>query len=555
MLPVEILVEIFDVYILSAIYEERYSYSWIRITHVCHRWRVVAMTAPLLWSRIYFDNVVKHNPANDLEKDPSGLNTCVPEMLARSRNTLLDVYICFYYSRSTPRPSETWSIYQTLISSLSRAHTFTIIRHDYRPEDDTWLQDHIPSKAPHLVSLALSGRNLPALFAQCDMPVLRELHVSPAKDAWSTSCIFQGPLTRLRLYEIEDNDFSALLSTLKALPSLEELTIWGDCPEWSAAKTYPDLLDSVSLPRLKSLELVFEDSNSWLALYQRLRLPPTTMFTLHVYVVHMNTTVLRCDQFAPTFLSMLESFTAHSGRRIRGVAYRPTSDALRTSTGVELYTTDILDWRRTPSSEDLDSVSYSTPLHLRPQFHLKLECDHALSPCPPIFLQFLHALPLSETTWLCIGDIEDESGGYPGPCEEELRTLIEAKMPALTTVCLGGGQTAEMVAALLSRTDDPEEGKFLIPHLTTLYLYNASFRFPEARAEEDPSELKDDLMKILVDRANADAYIQRLVLLECSGLWEQDLVDMRETMGRTDWILEWDGVDAFDALLVNPSYL
>ncbi|TCD71705.1 hypothetical protein EIP91_005471 [Steccherinum ochraceum] len=550
MLPPELLVEIFHLHILSVICQYRESYSWIRIAHVCHRWRVIALAAPILWTHIYFDDRIQYDDDHPgcrchFKLTSSPLNTCVPEMLARSGNALLDVYFLWSDWNSNSWSSDVFAVVRALISSLSRAHTFTFITHGcYHKEQDAWLQDLIPSKAPYLSSLSLTGPDLLPLFAQCDTPALRGICLSPAASAWSRPRALQHPLTRLRLHKVQSGDLSALLLTLKALPSLEELTVRGGCAcmSWS----HPHPVDYVSLPRLKSLKLAFKDGTTWLALYERLRIPSSTIFILNVLVPEFEDVPdLHCDQFAPTFLSRLQALTERSGKHICGVAYRSTDYDYGT-TGVELYTTNNPDWLCFTSSHT--SSFFSTFFHLRPPLRLTLEYESQGIACRPVFLQFLYALPLSQTTWLSVGDLIAERDGYTTAFQGELRSLIEAKMANLTTLCLAGRQTTEMVVALLSGKGTVGEEQWLVPHLTTLYLSEAVFRWQEARTEHDPSPFKDELMKVLVDRASAGAYVRRVVLSGCYGVWEQDIAGMRETMGRADWLLEWDGVDSLDVI-------
>ncbi|TCD71708.1 hypothetical protein EIP91_005474 [Steccherinum ochraceum] len=543
MLPPELLVEIFNIFILSAIHQSPQSYSWIRITHVCHTWRAVALAAPVLWSRIYFSDEVRfewHKVDGGSKMIVSSLNTCISEMLARSGNALLDVRLRWTGRRSTSWSSEVFATFRTLLSSVSRARTFTFICHGrYRKEDDAGLEDLISPEAPRLSSLTLIGNGLPALFANCNMPALREVELSPPTQPSTIPHILQHPLTRLHLYQANSVDLDTLLSTLKAVPSLEELLIYGVY----LSQNNHGLQDRVSLARLKWLGLVFEDGQSWLALYDGLRIPPTTKFALDIHILGpRETQMLNCDQFAPTYRSMLRDLATHTGAHIRGVVYRwdCVDPYGAEAMDVELYTTGDC----STSKEDPGPYSKpdSTPLYLRPQYHFKLQYE-STSHCRPIFHQLLHTLPLSKATWLSISDHDQEDGSYIDTLQEELKRWITAKMPCLTTLRLTGRRTTGMVAELLSSTEGSAgQVQWLMPHLTSLHLSEACFRLREACLVTDPSPFKENLMKVLDDRANGGAFVQRVVLSECAGLWEQDVKDMRETMGRTDWELEWDGV-------------
>src|SRR6266705_546725 len=57
-LPPETLAEIFSLFPFSAVAFGDVSYmEWIRVTHICHRWREVALHSPHLWNHINFNKL------------------------------------------------------------------------------------------------------------------------------------------------------------------------------------------------------------------------------------------------------------------------------------------------------------------------------------------------------------------------------------------------------------------------------------------------------------------------------------------------------------------
>ena len=63
-LPTEVIAAIFSIFRLLEIDEPlrldcgvQVYLAWLRVTHVCHQWREIALNNPLLWSRIDFANI------------------------------------------------------------------------------------------------------------------------------------------------------------------------------------------------------------------------------------------------------------------------------------------------------------------------------------------------------------------------------------------------------------------------------------------------------------------------------------------------------------------
>jgi len=213
-LPPETLVEIFSLLPFAAD-DSKYvpHLARIRVTHVCHRWREIALYSPYLWNYINFTKLT-----------PAGIT----EILARAKMSPLH-----FEGEITPRSKARFSaLRRQLETHISHTRHLTLSGEFHA------VLERLKSPAPSLVSLSLTKSCRPYISSQCIIP----------------DSLFNGTapkLTRLELLGCSIGWKSPLLKglqTLKLTPSAQEkptLEDWLDAlNEMSQLKTL--ILDSTT---------------------------------------------------------------------------------------------------------------------------------------------------------------------------------------------------------------------------------------------------------------------------------------------------------------------
>ncbi|KAH9923395.1 hypothetical protein B0H21DRAFT_159608 [Amylocystis lapponica] len=204
-LPHELLVDIFRIVRDT----NRSTWSrrmvWIWLTHVCHYWRAVALSAPSLWDEI----VVTSLPL-------------LQTFIRRSRSTVLAI---------------------TLPDAITNSAALATIITQHAPRIKTlnMLYNAVHSVIPHLKCQMSSVRNLvletpytngystdedelPDIYITKDQfPNLRSLSLTRFVLSW-TSPLFTS-LAHLHLIDLPDPEVSALLDIFAACPALETLSV------------------------------------------------------------------------------------------------------------------------------------------------------------------------------------------------------------------------------------------------------------------------------------------------------------------------------------------
>jgi len=248
-LPAGILARIFHVIAFSG---EPYSLGWVHVTHVCRRWRQIALDDSTLWTHFSLQNTDWPDGLTPLRN-----KDWITERLSRARSALLVVELSALMSKDTlslflPHISHTRELYLRNLSCLHSkiVHEITI------------------QKAPVLECLELSASNTFPIgikhhvrhtFFKGPLPKLRVFCISQILFPWSL--IPRGQLTRLEVALNKEvltpepevpphDDLHQLIDLLVNCPALEVLTLKNCLPatpsELSGGQT-------IHLPRLLRL--------------------------------------------------------------------------------------------------------------------------------------------------------------------------------------------------------------------------------------------------------------------------------------------------------------
>lgn len=237
-LPVEVMIRSFE--ILSEDYPPEDGYSsaeyplgWIIVTHICRRWREIALSHTALW----------HKPAHKL--GPQWFS----EMLTRAHSTPLTIELRSY----SPMSVEEF-IYDALISHHDTLRVVDIYckTANFRHKLPTFLT----RAAPRLYTLKISSHldfDIPPDLFGGDLSQLRHVSFQRVSDTW-----LRAPFQNIVTLEVEHMEssplksFDPLLNILNNNSLLESLKLTGVLPNHTAAAPHGRL---IRLPRLHNITL------------------------------------------------------------------------------------------------------------------------------------------------------------------------------------------------------------------------------------------------------------------------------------------------------------
>ncbi|KAI0056550.1 hypothetical protein BV25DRAFT_1563253 [Artomyces pyxidatus] len=238
--PVEILAHIFSFFKASSSsipHSPCDPPTWLAVTHVCQRWRHVALSFPSLWTDILMH---KH---------------WLSETLTRSKRALICIHIDVYGD------AETLQLIRTVLGSVGRAKELVMNGLNLSP----YVEDLCREPAPFLETLEITERSWPVSLKEHELflgktPRLRRLSLRGCSFSWA-SPIFCSTLTHLAICDIETANIptpSELRDILAALPDLRHLALNGPIPRLSHKATMKSVTkchSPIFLPHLRFLHL------------------------------------------------------------------------------------------------------------------------------------------------------------------------------------------------------------------------------------------------------------------------------------------------------------
>ena len=331
-IPLEILTRIFHFLALEEPpCSDEQGLGWIRATHVCRLWRLVALGDSTLWARIV-----------GLPTDTELM--LISEMLARAANAPLDIDIDLEEVSSVSRP-EVLHMFRPHLS-----HTRELRLHSLSKEHSDGVRDIYSQEAPTLEHFQVDvSTNSYIPFRELGgttlfkgrAPKLRTIILSQVLIPWSL--IPRGQLTQLTigfLFEVSVSDvpsygdLNQLIDLLVNSPELEVLVLGCCLP--SRLSRFPHGR-TIDLPRLSRLCLAGSSSRI-MNLLKMLRFPSSAM--LHCHCVSENTPTHNDHLLLPVVSAHLQSPSPVEFKNLNVVISR-TNRSLEVTASTTLPTSGI----------------------------------------------------------------------------------------------------------------------------------------------------------------------------------------------------------------------
>jgi hypothetical protein len=239
---------------------------WLRVSHVCHQWRDIALNQPVFWSHVDFTNISSAGAA---------------EILARAKTVPL-----YLEARGLGIQTELWAFQEELRLRVSHISHLLICAY---PLHLCEILKGLVSPAPTLKSLSLSNERksprvvVPGTLFGGTMPRLSSLKLSNCDISWESS-LLKG-LQCLEIRSLSANTRPSLpvwLDALNEMQQLKALTLHSASP--IAPPIIPvEVERTVTLPSLTHLYISSSAKNCALAL-AHLDLPALTSLCVEAIV-------------------------------------------------------------------------------------------------------------------------------------------------------------------------------------------------------------------------------------------------------------------------------
>ncbi|TCD71719.1 hypothetical protein EIP91_005485 [Steccherinum ochraceum] len=505
-LPAEMLAAIFQWYIVAMKLNRGLKvpslghYDWVRITHVCHDWREVAMTTPSLWTEI-------------LLRDP-GSTDRVQQFLERSKQIPLRLQVL----RVTDRWTSTLKILATqmdrvedlaFVASLEQAKRFV---------------DELPPDAPLLRSLHAFDRTsdetpratvrnyplLPFSFSKWNTPALRNLQITNYRIVWTRGA-FPSSLTRLSVIGAETVGYSDVVDALQGLQSLVHLHLTNVFPSGLPHQSRQQKL--LSLPNLDGIEL----SGAILpTIYfiDHCRFPPETHIS-YTFDTRWNEDLLRVAHSAFPLAAKLNAARIGSEPAVKAVAI--DSHGLRLFRYIS----------EGPTSAPENRYINRAHVYLHSLCSIVTAKKFIVDVCPQLPLE--GALELTLYSVPCpAGSLSPWKAMMAGMGSLERLRIIRRPYPnpkdilAILSLTISGAPAGNQTIS----------EQYAMPKLKELYLSEIRFRSPAIPGD---TSFVDGLCEILKLRESAGFKIQLLVLTRCLNMNREDVSVLHAFVPKILW--------------------
>ena len=410
-LPDELLHEIFlyclawwkDTYTNKDTFERYYAprkghHGWVSLTHVCHHWRAIALSAPLLWTDI---KVLRRS--------------LTAAFLLRSRQAPLTIQCRVDWSDVMKDSSK----YQMVKKVLAQSHRIRSLRFQYSNVDPATREafSAVPDmgryefpQLRHLTLLLASDHDhssIPSFIARASLPKLEELDLRMYDLSALSLITTSAPcLTRLSLYYFitsQELSWTTFFNVFGSLPQLEVLTLFEGLPPvrtqlQEVVSRLPSFHTTLTFPNLKTFNLTCQ-ALSCATLLQHMSFPVTTKVRLEFSTPFEP---FETDRGSDLQLAAPVIFGCMSGDRLLGTAGPIMSVGVDTMDGFG-FDIRICAWRRAlPIEGDGDPFDSSNRDILDDAcFQITLRTYSARA----VMTRFCKALPFATVESLFVGEL------------------------------------------------------------------------------------------------------------------------------------------------------
>ena len=490
--------------------------EWIQVTHVCTRWREIALQCTTLWSRL---------------RVPGPPAIC-EEFLARSKNTPLSMSLSFRpitrLGSNALKSSE--DVVLLALSALHRVRALSL--NDIWVVSDSILQ-RLSGPAPFLESLSISGTSgslklaelcssITSLLSQGETSRLRTLVAEIHTVEWSR--ISSLNLTHLEIkgeYEVgRSKNTESFLKALARMPHLETLCLdqLFALPYLAQMENIFTLTTPIVLPRLRFLRSRWQSANDTAVMLNYMHTPALTRLSAGLmgpgfkgdYAL-LFTAMAQKAAFLGPFLTVAFSFNDLGETSVR--LYR--DNFLRTEDPKD-------DWTSTWLEQHVPSLEYYGRNNI------------LRTP----FAEFFKLIPVARAQTLLLGN---RFLGQDEWLELALYTEQVTEL-RLHNTARGNLSPGKWLNQRRGDTGDGRASQFVLPNLRAFTMDGFYFwEDPVEPAQHQDSERRTGLMSELqacfTQRAQEGAEIETLRILRARRLRQEDLERLREVVR----CVEWDG--------------